>query len=84
MARVGGAIGDVIEEIHRARQRAEDDERRQGAQRRVAIEQTAAEDQAGKQQEVLRPLLGAQRDEERKRQTFAEDEKLRTASASLS
>ncbi len=84
MPRVRRTIGDVVEEVHDAGQRAEDDEGFNRNERLVRLEQPAAENQAGKEQEVLGPLLGTERSEEESRQTLAEDEKLRTASASLS
>ena len=90
------AIRHVVEEVDGARQRAEDRERRRRGGDGVQVEQASAEEQAREQQQVLRPLFGTQRAPDREptstkgapsqrgRQTLAEEEKLRTASASLS
>ena len=111
---VGFAIGQVIEDIDRARQTAEHREHRNGGPQCVDVEQASAEHESGKYEQVLRPLLGTKRHEQHARdgrpprgglvhddlgsyggrdrprrhsairQTLADDEKLRTASASLS
>ena len=59
------AIGDVVDEIHDARQRAEDEEGGEGLSDRLGIEERGrvaalAEHQRGEDDQVLRPLRGAQ------------------------
>ena len=65
MPPIGVAVGDVVEQIDGARQRAEDRERRAAAgerRRRAGGRRRAARED----EQVLRPLLGAQRAAERR------------------
>ena len=83
MTTIAIAIEDVVDQVHRAGQRAEDRERRDGDRHRERLEQAPAEDHAGQHEQVLGPLFGPERGEQWARYTLTE-EKLRTASASLS
>ncbi len=64
MLAIGLAIGDVVDQIHAAGQRAEDAEGFDRCEDRLAIEQAFGEDQPGEDQEVLGPLAGAEGEEE--------------------
>jgi len=57
------AIGDVVDEIDRARKRTEDHERAAGGPHRRR-EQPLPEHEAAEDEQVLDPLLRSQRDED--------------------
>jgi hypothetical protein len=57
-------IGEIVEEIDGARQRAEHEERGQGQSEGLGIEQPAAEECGSEHDQVLRPLLGTNGDEQ--------------------
>ncbi len=59
MQPIGLAIRDVVDEVHDAGERAEDDERRDRPPDGVCVQQALTEDQRGEEHEVLRPLRRA-------------------------
>ena len=64
MLLIGFAIGNVIEQVDSARQRAEDAERSARAHDRGGLQQTSAEHDAREHQQVLGPLFRPQRGEQ--------------------
>jgi hypothetical protein len=61
MRLIGFAIDDVVEQVDRAGQRAEDGEGGGGEGDRGAVGQLPPEQQAGKHEQVLGPLSGPER-----------------------
>ena len=68
MPLVGIAVGDVVEQIDRPRQRAEDRERRKSQEEGGWIREASAEQQPGKDDQVLGPLFWPERDKEQRQQ----------------
>jgi hypothetical protein len=62
------AIGDVVHQVHDARERAENHEGRRGTANGDRIGEPLAEQQPGEDEEVLGPLAGPHRDDEARRQ----------------
>jgi two-component sensor histidine kinase len=58
---VGFAVGDVVNQVDDSRQSAEQAERQHRVGNRARVKQLLAEQQARKNQEVLRPLTGTKR-----------------------
>ena len=67
MTAVGIAIADVVDDVHGARENAEDRKRGHGGENRSGFEEAAAEQQSGEQEEIFSPLLGAKRRREQRR-----------------
>ena len=63
MPLIPGAIGQVVEKVDDARERAEDGERRDRPSDRLDVEQPSAEQHAREDEQILRPLFRAQRDQ---------------------
>ena len=83
LARMGPvplAVGEVVDDVHRARQQAQDDERDRELQRRPEIavsgegEQLTVEDQRSKDERVFRPLPWTHRLEESSEHCGAADD----------
>ena len=68
MPPIAVAVRDVVDQIDDARKQTEDGERRRRAADRGRIEQPAAEEQAGEDQQVLGPLAWTQGDEQCERE----------------
>ena len=64
MPAIGLAIGDVVDQVDHARQRAEDHERRQRVEDRRQVREALPEQQRQEHDEVLDPLRRTQRDEQ--------------------
>jgi len=67
MAAIGFTIGDIVDEIYGTRECAKHDEGSDGPQRCGPFEETPSEEEPGKQEQVLGPLLGPQGHEEPRR-----------------
>src|SRR5215510_11375457 len=57
-------IDEVVDQIHNPREAAKDGECRDGARKRMKVEQVAAEQDTRKHEQTLRPLFGAERSEQ--------------------
>jgi hypothetical protein len=64
MTAVHLAVTDVVDQVDRAGERAKNEKGRQGATHGGRIEQTLTENQRRKQNQILRPLLRPERDEQ--------------------
>ena len=64
MIPIGFAVRGVVEQIDRARERAEDAEGDQCTRNRRELQQTSAEHDAREHEQVLGPLFGPERGEQ--------------------
>src|SRR5687768_18426397 len=58
MPLVGGSVREVVEQVNRSGKAAEDRESRRRCGQRLEVQQTAAEQRAREDDQVLRPLFG--------------------------
>ncbi|MCU0235926.1 MAG: hypothetical protein MUC72_02450 [Acidobacteria bacterium] len=64
MQLVPAAVQDVVEDVHRSGDQAEEDERQQAPPDVAGLEHVQGEDHRGEDEDVLHPLLRAQGDQE--------------------